>query len=156
MNNEQLEGRFWSKVKKTTDCWLWIGSKGTRGYGQFWNGIKTVRAHRFVWEVTNGLIPEGLYVCHRCDNPLCVNPTHLFLGTQQDNMNDSIAKGRRDECYLHGEAHPGHKLTEGDVTAIREIRSSQRDIARRFRISRRTVVEIIRGKKWKHLLNAEI
>jgi hypothetical protein len=63
MNNEQLEGRFWSKVKKTTDCWLWIGSKGTRGYGQFWNGIKTVRAHRFVWEVTNGLIPEGLYVC---------------------------------------------------------------------------------------------
>lgn len=89
--------RFWSKVADGAEdeCWEWQASRGSTGYGQFamWpRGM--VKAHRFAWELTNGAIPPGMFVCHRCDNPLCVNPGHLFLGSHDDNMRDMWTKGR--------------------------------------------------------------
>jgi len=104
MNNMDNE-RFWSKVDKDTSsgCWLWTAGKTPLGYGIFqvktekcmgWGHWKSVRAHRFAWELTYGLIPEGMNVLHKCDNPPCVRPTHLFLGTQKDNVRDMIHKGR--------------------------------------------------------------
>ena len=96
---ESDERRFWSKARKQNDdqCWMWTGAHSER-YGQFGlcnNGTgKTYRAHRIAWELTNGAIPNGLYVCHHCDVPLCVNPGHLFLGTQTDNLQDARKKGR--------------------------------------------------------------
>ena len=87
---------FWKKVKvgKDDECWEWLACKNKKGYGFFRVNWILRRAHRFAWTVTYGKIPEGLFVCHRCDNPGCCNPKHLFLGTNTDNMVDMISKGR--------------------------------------------------------------
>ena len=86
--------KFWKKVDKSGDCWLWMAGKLEKGYGQFWFDGRTHRAHRMAWLLTNGEIPEGMCVLHKCDNPPCVNPSHLWLGTNQDNMDDMNNKGR--------------------------------------------------------------
>lgn len=89
--------RFWRKVKKSDGCWEWTGTKNSRGYGMFTpTPGKRVLAHRFSWEMENGRIPDGLFGCHRCDNPGCVRPDHLFVGTNSDNIRDAVAKGRID------------------------------------------------------------
>ncbi len=85
---------FWRKVIKTDNCWLWNGPVDARGYGETMIKHKPKRAHRLAYEYTHGAIPPGLYVCHHCDNPLCVNPDHLFLGTAKDNTTDMVNKGR--------------------------------------------------------------
>ncbi len=99
---QPLEQRFWSKVNKSKSCWLWIGPKNNAGYGMITIKARRPRctwyAHRIAWELTNGPIPDQsprLCICHRCDNPSCVNPEHLFLGTDRDNVLDAFAKGRR-------------------------------------------------------------
>jgi hypothetical protein len=93
-----IEDRFWSKVNKTDSCWNWTSSIVGNGYGGLFSGTKkqrkSLRAHRFSYELHNGVIPEGLFVLHKCDNRLCVNPEHLFLGDSTDNMRDCAAKGR--------------------------------------------------------------
>ena len=89
-----MEQRFWAKVRKTEDCWEWIAGKGGRGYGNFWYTGKTVNAHRFSYVLTYGEFDQSLQVCHTCDNPGCVNPEHLWLGTPKDNMQDKMKKGR--------------------------------------------------------------
>lgn len=86
--------RFWSKVNKTDGCWLWIASRHKKGYGQFKLDGKMRKAHRVAWELTYGPIPPDKNVCHTCDNPPCVRPDHLFLGTNGDNVRDAVKKGR--------------------------------------------------------------
>ena len=86
--------RFWNKVDKTDDCWNWTASKNIQGYGYFRFDGKMRKAHRMAWLLVNGEIPDGMCVCHTCDNPGCVNPIHLWLGTNQDNMDDMNNKGR--------------------------------------------------------------
>src|SRR3990167_3652620 len=103
-----LEERFWSKVDKSGDCWIWTGAK-ISGYPIFRVGNKLIRGHRYSWELCNGKIPEGLFACHHCDNPSCVRPDHIFLGTHTDNMRDARQKGRLKTLFL----------TEKDVWNIR-------------------------------------
>ncbi len=85
---------FWARVRKTKKCWIWTGGKNKKGYGAATYGGKTWRVHRLAWLLSKGAIPDGLFVCHRCDVRVCCNPDHLFLGTNQDNMADMRAKGR--------------------------------------------------------------
>ena len=94
---EETSRRFWAKVDKTSNpngCWEWKGAENTSHYGVFWADGKLWIAHRYAWSVMVGVIPEGMYVCHRCNNRKCVNPAHLFIGTQKDNIMDMIRKKR--------------------------------------------------------------
>lgn len=104
--------QFWEKVDRTSGCWLWAAGKNNQGYGVcFLDGRRTY-VHRLSWELHRGPIPSGLYVCHTCDTPLCLNPDHLFLGTQRDNMADASAKGRtRNQCMGVTHCKHGHEFT---------------------------------------------
>jgi len=148
-----LEERFWKKVRKTNDCWEWTGCTDQKGYGRI--AIKQHnspgRAPRIAWELHFGLIPAGLHVLHKCDNPKCVRPDHLFLGTNDDNMNDKRTKGRQ----LAGIQTSWAKLTEADVIAIRTRYAaggiSQRTLATQYNLHQVTISEIILRKIWRHL-----
>lgn len=98
---EQAQAAFWEKVSKTEGCWLWTGAKRWDGYGRFNPCFKQMTAHRYSWELVNGPLPEGMHVLHRCDNPPCVNPAHLFIGTIKDNATDKAQKGRAPAKLTH-------------------------------------------------------
>ena len=150
---EPIVDRFWRHVKKTGTCWLWTGTVLSHGYGQIslghpsTPGSKRWRAHRFSWELHHGAVPEGMVVRHKCDNPVCVNPSHLELGTQADNVRDSIHRHRRNAFGIQ-------KLNPDDVRVIREQAARgirHKDIAQAFQVGRSTVTGIVLRKTWAHL-----
>lgn len=147
-----LEERFKLKFKEGSpdSCWIWKGAKHPQGYGlvKRKDGAQ-LRAHRISWEVYRGRIPDGTMVCHRCDNPSCVNPGHLFLGTAKDNMVDMVSKHRA--AVQNGELNGAHKLTRDKVIAIFNAVGVQHRIAKEFGVCQMTVSLIKRGKRWNHL-----
>lgn len=153
------EKKFWAKVCKdgplliASRCWMWCGGRTLKGYGQFEVDGTMVGAHRFAWELTNGTIPTSLYVLHKCDNPSCVRPPHLFLGTAKTNRQDMITKGRGN--WPKGEDHPMAVLT-ADI--VREIRAryirgviSQQTLADEFNTTQARISAIVLGQSWRHL-----
>ena len=147
--------RFWDKVDKTSGCWNWIASKRPNGYGAFKLKGKVVSAHRFSYTMTYGAIPEKKLVCHHCDNRLCVNPAHLFLGSHHDNLVDSIQKGRVIKVsigtqFLSGEKHRFHKLSDKQVILIREEYTepevSLKKIAEKYHVDKSLIWQIVRRK----------
>lgn len=155
-----LKDRFFRHVEKTkSGCWLWTGStQGVkRDRGQMCVNGKVVKAARVSWEVHNGPIPEGRHVLHDCptgDNPLCVNPSHLWLGTHADNMADKVAKGRQGNL---GEDNYHAVLTSRIVRLIKQKllkdpRTSLAQLARRYGVNPETVRDVARGKTWKHVV----
>lgn len=152
-----LAARFWAKVERRgpDECWPWLAATNTPGrYGRISRGGRGgpgFGAHRVSWEIHNGPIPDGLYVCHRCDNPSCVNPKHLFLGTARENVADMVAKGRGgNPPAWSGETHPGAKLTDEQVAAIRSAaRGSIAKLARSLGINRTHAFDIRSGRAWR-------
>lgn len=143
-----------SVIDQATGCMNWTGSK-RNGYGRLIvgsrkNGRKSVSAHRVSYEIFRGVIPTGLYVCHKCDNRACINPDHLFLGTHQENIDDREKKGRNKKPPdVRGENHPGRKLDWEKVLQIRGRKGMTHErISAEFGVSRRTITDIIRNKTW--------
>lgn len=154
-----LTERLWAKIKKAgpNDCWIWTASVNSYGYGQVWGGAnvrKLLRAHRVAYEDVVGKIPRGILVLHKCDNPPCCNPSHLFLGTDADNVADRVAKGRTRRGDQRGEKHGSAKLTERQVLAIRAAMGPQKVIAARYGINQSGVSDIKRRKLWAHIPDA--
>lgn len=151
------ECSFYSKVKINSDdaCWEWESGVDKDGYGKFQFRENPWRAHRVSWTIYNGEIPEGMYVCHKCDNPTCVRPSHLWLGTDADNIHDMDEKGRR--TPQSGEQNNASRLTKAQVIEIRELYANtdmfQWEIAEKFGVSRELVGQIVRRDIWSHLEN---
>lgn len=167
--------RFWDKVNKTDSCWLWVGTRTAAGYGQITMGRgRTVYAHRVSYEMHHGPIPDNYYVCHTCDNPSCVNPSHLWVGTNSDNIRDAVRKGRhsskthpdrqargdRSGSRLHperlarGANHGLAVLCDSDVLHIHaalSVGATTRSLAVRFNVSEVTIHDIKVGRTWRHL-----
>ena len=137
-----LTERFWERVKKTKGCWLWTGILGNHGYGVIFISKRPKAifnlAHRLSWELHSGPIPEGMQVLHKCDIRPCINPAHLFLGTQKDNIHDMMRKRRG----------PG-KLSDEQILAIRSSNVPSRKMATILGVSKTTVLDARRGKTWK-------
>ena len=143
--------RFWKFVDKRADdaCWPWVGRTDIRGYGQFRVGDAPRPAPRVSYQIHFGDIPEGMYVCHACDEPGCVNPAHLFLGSPRDNAVDMVNKRR----HRFGERSPFSKLVPDDVRAIRGLYPGVpvRELSERFGVATATIYKILRREKWKHV-----
>lgn len=129
-------------------CWIWTGALGTSGYGLVCaKQDKQEYAHRVMWRLTHGPIPEGLHILHRCDVPLCVNPAHLFLGTNIDNIRDCVQKGRNNRGERNGHA----KLTTENVLYIRSSDKPKEVLAQELGVSKWAVHHVRYGRRWKHL-----
>jgi len=149
-----IEERFMEKFIKTApdNCWEWNSSKNSNGYGVLEINRKPIKAHRIAWEFAYGPIPAGIDVCHRCDNPACVNPQHLFLGTHRDNMRDMAIKGRAHGGGLIGERNGFSKLTWTKVEEIRRLRIdglSEPKLAAIFGVHHSTIHYVLTGQSWK-------
>lgn len=155
------EDLFWAKVHKGPSCWCWTARKARDGYGKFnmsTGRVKpkriTVLAHRFAYELTRGPIPPGMFVMHSCDNPSCVNPEHLSVGTHRANMADMVRKGRQAHTERHGRA----KLTTKQVRLMRARHAageSNASLAREFGIGTGLACMILKGQRWGHLLTGD-
>ncbi len=149
--NISAEERFFNKIKENAiGCWEWQAAK-CNGYGVFKLDGRTVRAHRRSWILANGSIPHGLFVLHTCDNRKCVNPDHLFLGTQAENMADKVAKERQ----ARGAANGASILNEQEIIEIRQKYSSgnimQRELAAIFGVDKTNISLIVNRVSWKHV-----
>ncbi len=163
--------RFWANIQTTESCWIWVGTRACRGYGAISIDRKRWRAHRLSWAIHNGTIPDGLYICHRCDNPPCVNPEHLFAGTQKDNIADCVRKGRfsrsigertrnnRRRRGFHrtkaiGHDHYNSKLTLENVLEIRSTPpkwGEQSRLARKFGVTKSSIRDVLSRRCWGHV-----
>jgi hypothetical protein len=154
-----VEQRFWEKVDKNgaicerlgSRCWVWMAGKNKDGYGKFAvDHRKTIASNRMAWELVNGPITDGLCVLHKCDNPPCCNPGHLFLGTNYDNIVDMVTKGR--SWSIDGENNYKHKLTWSDVIAIRDPKNriyTTRQLANQYNVHKSTIQRVLNGERWK-------
>lgn len=151
---DEIARRFWTYVDKSSECWNWTGGTFGGRYGQFRVGARKVKAHRFAWVIAGNDIPLGMILCHRCDNPRCVRPDHLFLGTHADNAQDRDTKGRNarnNAPRLPGELNPAARLSRMQALTIRS-RVSQGErrkvLASEFGVSVSTVNAIAQGRIW--------
>lgn len=157
-NRNGTPEKFWVKVRKTRTCWIWTGDKDRKGYGRVRRralAYRTVQAHRYAWIITNGRIFGGMHVLHKCDTPACVRPSHLWLGTHQDNMDDMWHKGRGNPGHVFGSKQGSAKLTDGKVRNIRAMAArgfKQQAIADAFGIDRSNVSIIVLRKGWRHVV----
>lgn len=135
-------------------CWEWRAGIDRNGYGRVSINGKYQIASRVSYSIFTG-DPSGLLVCHSCDNPTCINPAHLFLGTYKDNYDDMVAKGRRKSADLKGSRNPNSKLDEATVSLIRAAYGSQSAIGKQFGVSQRTVSRIRNGSSWQHIKEAQ-
>lgn len=145
--------RFWkyANKKSNNDCWDWTGACNSGRYGMIRINRKNIGAHRFSWELHFDKIPNGLLVCHHCDNPTCVNPFHLFLGTTIDNTKDMFDKGRANKSK--GEDNGMAKLTSDNIKEIRYLKGkfTQKALGEMFDVRRGTIGKIHRNERWKHI-----
>lgn len=143
-------GRFWSRVDKSGECWIWTGAKTAAGYGEIYLDGRMVYAHRLSSEMAEGPIPEGIFILHKCDRPDCVKPEHLFRGTHQANMDDMWAKGRGNPGrHPFGDEHPRAKVTDDQVVEIRRRRwagESRATLAAEFGITPQYVGDLATGR----------
>lgn len=155
---------LWSRVDKNGPvpvhcpelgpCWLWIGSCIPAGYGHVTVDCQSYYTHRLAYELEYGPIPDEGWIMHRCDNPPCCRPSHLKVGTQLENIQDCIAKGRKNPPHMTGATNPNSKLSADDVLAIRYLVANgakQVDIAHRFRVGRDQIGLIVSHQSWRHL-----
>ena len=146
---------------KQDECILWTGGRFYNGYGQFRLGKKKIKAHRFSFVIHKGPIPEGMLVCHRCDNPICVNPDHLWLGTSKQNSEDRDKKGRMGDCgacckkttgMFKGVKNPAAKITQADADSIRKKyttgKYTYRKLAKIFYLSSASIANVIKERTW--------
>lgn len=164
--SEDFKRRLWRAVIKESgtipernpelgECWIWLRATSGFGYGQIARGDgKLIHAHRAVWILTYGEIPPRFKVLHKCDNPFCVRPTHLFCGTQRDNIVDMCVKGRHFDVHLPGESNGFHKLKEAQIIEIRKLRNdgwSYRKISREYGIAFSHAHRISKKEAWNHI-----
>lgn len=156
-----LEERFWRKVKvgAPDECWPWLGASKVRGYGTIsagGRGSPKLLAHRVAFMLHKGEIPcgdgaHGTVIMHKCDNRLCCNPSHLIAGSQSDNVADMDAKGRRRTVCRYGSDHPNAKMSEADVLEVLSSSVGCVELARKFGVSKTTILAIRHGKTWSHI-----
>jgi len=152
-----LEERFWEKVDKSGNCWVWMAGKNKAGYGVIYKDGQMRLAHRISWMFENGEIPKGFLIRHKCDNPSCIRPTHLVIGTHSDNMRDMAIRNRasRNGKYLIGEKNGFTDLIASDVLEIRtkyaNENCTQRELAKQFSVSQSTIGNIVHRRTWKHV-----
>lgn len=148
------EERFLSNTKKTDSCWLWLGATNSKGYGRVGMKGKVVGAHRYSYEIHKESIPDGLHVLHACDVRHCVNPSHLFLGTNKENVNDRVRKNRGANTLGFGEGHKNSKLSDKDASDIRLMLSrgyTGYQLAKKYSVNCQNIYNIRDRKIWKHL-----
>ena len=150
-----LEVRFFRKVNKTETCWIWTGNIRPNGYGSIQEGgkgSKTLSSHRLSYRLHKGEIPEGMVVMHSCDNPICVNPDHLSVGTYKDNTHDMIGKGRKRTVAPKGIHNGGAKLNDDLVRYIRQnIHKPHAALARELNVGITTIRGVKSGRTWSHV-----
>ncbi len=144
MGRANTENDFWERTKWDGDCLIWTGGEKTKGYGNFCYKRKCWRTHRLAYTFIYGSIPKGKNICHECDNRMCVNPKHLWLGSHQDNVTDRCEKGRSASKLSQKQVKEIYRLGKGGLLSANKL-------AAKFKVSASAVLRIIRGEGWKHV-----